>query len=330
MEHTSAQPASGPLPTRSRRLLSIEILTVVGILTLSLPLLGALGRFHWLPDLFTHFRVQYVVALIGVSTALAALRSFKPALCVFLCALILAAEPLGFLADRAEPSTSNLSLKLISHNVRSRTSRHTEVVEFLHRESPDVAFLMEIDQRWMNGLSALFSEFPHRIAMPREDNFGVLLLSKWPIETQTIHHLGDAAVPTIEAIIRFQNQNVHLFASHPVPPSGSVNSANRNAQLRELSGKIAKSTNACIVAAGDFNLTPYSSIYCDFQETSRLLNSCQGFGIRATWRRNFFPFAIPIDHVFHSPHMHTLDHRIGPNLGSDHSSLIVTLALPQK
>lgn len=323
------EPTNANLPPTSPptwRTLLRRGLTAAGIAVLVLPLFGTLGRFHWIPDLFTNFRVQYLVALLIIAVLLAALRNFKPAVAMLACSALLAIEPLGFFLRPATPEHLEPAIKLISHNVRTRTTQHDKVSRFLHDEFADVVFLMEINQRWVDGLSGLFDEYPHCIALPRDDNFGVLLLSRWPIESHTIHYLGKAGVPTIEATIVVQDLRVHFFGTHPVPPSGRENSANRNAQLHALVSLIEAITNDCVIAAGDFNLTPYSSHYCDFLKSGGLINSAQGFGARATWRRNFFPFAIPIDHVFHSPSLHTVERRIGPRLGSDHSALVVSLA----
>ena len=58
-----------------------------------------------------------------------------------------------------------------------------------------------------------------------------------------------------------------------------------------------------------------------------MTNSMDGFGWQATYPAGGGPLMLPIDHLFHSDDLTTVARTIGPDLGSDHLPIVVSLSL---
>ncbi|MEL6340871.1 MAG: endonuclease/exonuclease/phosphatase family protein [Myxococcota bacterium] len=115
-----------------------------------------------------------------------------------------------------------------------------------------------------------------------------------------------------------------LIATHPIPPIGPDETLARNAQLVELGKKAAESERP-VLLVGDLNTTPFSPSFSDLLRHGGFRDSARGHGYAPTWPTFFLPLSIPIDHALHSSNVEIVDRRVGPNIGSDHYPLVVTV-----
>lgn len=279
--------------------------------------LGFLGRFHWALDLFSHFRAQYAVALLGCALGFFLLRRKKSAAASLLAGLVIIGT-IGF-SSRPLPPPGRPVLKLISYNVQTANTRHEEILRFLENENADVLFLMEVNEDWVKALRPLEARYPFRIVSPREDNFGIALFSKRPFQGE-VKEFGVYGIPWAD--ITLQDSGVRLTAIHTLPPSSEENSQLRDEQLFETASLLQG--NPRTILCGDFNLTPYSPGFSRLLRQSGLRSTAPPFS--PTWSRHYPLFTIPIDHVLLSSDLTLSSRRIGPSLGSDHNALIVEIA----
>ena len=82
------------------------------------------------------------------------------------------------------------------------------------------------------------------------------------------------------------------------------------------------------ILLGDLNLTPYAPAFARLVAESGLRDAFAGEAWRPTWQAEFWPLALPIDHVLVPRRGCVTGHEIGPYVGSDHRPLQVTLRLP--
>ncbi len=286
-------------------------------------LLGFAGRLAWWADLFSHFRVQYSVGLIVLGILLFVLRRKKWGMvCLGFCSLnLLGILPLFF--SRNAPSDKGEALSVMLINVNSSTGDPERVLALVQRESPDVLVLQEITSAWVKDLALLEDLFPYREVRSRSDNFGIGLYSLHPFSESGIVSIGRAGVPSVTAGLQYQNDNIHLLATHPLPPFGGAYSHERNDQLLKLPEHVDSTKPSLLI--GDLNTTPWSYTFRDLLKQTGLQNSMKGFGIQPTWPMPNLLFGIPLDHVLHSDHFQMVDRRTGPSVGSDHSPVIVEL-----
>ncbi|MFM7109329.1 MAG: endonuclease/exonuclease/phosphatase family protein [Planctomycetaceae bacterium] len=312
---------------------------VAAALLLAVTVAGSCGAGHWLLDLASHFRGYWLVAAaVGAVLALRRPRSVAFACCL----LALAGNAWAMLPFWMPPSTVLPAaaaaattpdadpvppLELVSANLHRLNADKSRAVAWLRDRRPDVAVLLEIDAAWAANLSSLDDIYPHRIVEPREDNFGIAVLSRWPLTGGTVTSLGGAPHPVIVTTVRFHDRGVRLFAIHPPPPKSAAHAATLRTHLAAVAAAAAAAPRPCIVA-GDFNATPWSLPYRVFAARSGLRDTATGRGVQPTWNARLPAPRIPIDHVFASPEMAVLRRTVGPDVGSDHLPVEATLALP--
>lgn len=312
-------------------------LSVVAALLLGATVAGSCGAWHWILDLAGHFRAYWLVAAaVGLVLSLRRPRSIALACCALaLVGNVLAMLPFWLPAPRlmpaataAEPAAGTVPpLSLILTNVQRRNPDRSLAVAYLRDRRPDVAVVLEIDRAWAADLSSLDEIYPFRVVEPRDDNFGIALLSRWPLAETDIVTYGGTPFPNIVATVRFHDRDVRLIATHPHPPFTAALSAGRGAQLDAVADAAAATVGPCIVA-GDFNATPWSLPYRSFRSRSGLRDTAQGRGVQPTWNARRVVPRIPIDHVFASPDLAVLHRAVGPDVGSDHFPVEVSLVLP--
>jgi endonuclease/exonuclease/phosphatase (EEP) superfamily protein YafD len=287
--------------------------------------LGLLGNWHWMLDLLSHFRWQYLIISL-VAAALAAWRRLRITAALAILTLLLNGLLIARLSWEPEVRNASLSegfsLRVLSINVLRSNSRTDAVLRHVMASGADVIFLMEVDDRWVAALAPLKAKYPHHFAEPRADNFGIALFSRIPLDNIQPLHFGTSDLPSIQVGMQQGGRRFVLIGTHPIPPVGSGAAALRDAQLGALADHVAQLGDPAIVV-GDLNATPWSA------GMRRLAGRNLGFRSRAapwtpTWRAGSL-FAIPIDHALVTAPLVVTRRAVGRDLGSDHRPLEVTV-----
>ena len=209
-----------------RRRLAIAIL-----ITLWCALLAAfLGRYAWPFDLFTHFRVQYTLALLIVAILLFALRA--PLLGVAAVAgAVLGAIPIvsymGVATARAEAGSDRF--RLITFNIWFRNHDYAAIGRFLEQAQPDVIVLEELTRKDALRLGEYLHSYPHSFNEPRPH--GVVVFARWPIVSAESLALADSPVLAARVTLDWRGTQVTVLGAHLHWPLGPQNSRLRNAEL---------------------------------------------------------------------------------------------------
>ncbi|GAB4577665.1 MAG: endonuclease/exonuclease/phosphatase family protein [Anaerolineales bacterium] len=304
--------------------LSLDFL-IIGIGAASL--LGFLGRVDWTLDLFSHFRVQYLI-LHGITLGVAFVMKRRRAIWLaggFVLFHLWFIVP--FYLPKPAISPPGPVYRLLSANVLRDNTEFNRVLDLIQTTDPDIILLQEINQRWLDALS-LENTYPYAVPLPRDDHFGYALYSKFPmLETQK-YHLGDGQYFAVVAEIQLADQTFTFIGTHPPPPTGQAAAQRRNIQLQKIVA-FADNQPGHVMLAGDLNTTSWSPFFAEAFAGSSLIDSRLGFGIQPTWPmdRPFF-FRIPIDHVFTTAGIAILHRTTGPQIGSDHLPVILDFAIP--
>jgi endonuclease/exonuclease/phosphatase (EEP) superfamily protein YafD len=296
---------------------------VVAIVLLVATLYGFLGRFHWFLDLFSHFRVQYLqlsLPLIGIYLWK---RKNVRAWLVVLLALVNYSFVLPLYFGKPHP-TQHKPARAMLVNLNARNGNTAQVLAAIRAASPDLLLLQEVTPKWAQELKVLEKDYKYRIAEPRDDCFGIMLLGKYPLEHGKVVEIGNTGVPSIIAETHFPDGVISVIGTHPVPPINGSYAQKRNLQLMELP-YVAANQKHPVLLMGDLNTTPFSYWFKRVQELG-LKNSMKGFGFQPTWRGNRF-MKIPLDHVLHTPEIVIHNRVVGGDVGSDHLPVIVDFSL---
>ncbi|MGF1603394.1 MAG: endonuclease/exonuclease/phosphatase family protein [Thermosynechococcaceae cyanobacterium] len=270
---------------------------------LVIPGLGLILRL-WKPQLRQHYLGLGLAALLVVITA---------------------APVVGWLGLPSFGSHS-AGLRVMSYNIWAYNRDYQAIEQSIQQEDPDILFLTEIGKTAMGelqrrldypysarssvGANAFFSRYP--------------LLSVTPEYTNVSDHGKNFS---LVARIQADTEIFTVIGFHPPIPLTRSSFAVRNQQferlapyLRELQGRV--------IVMGDFNMSPWSPYFHDFEQAAQVSSATKGHWIWATWSfRPVWPLILaklPIDHV-EVRGFKGIDAWSGRANGSDHRPIIAVL-----
>ena len=214
------------------------------------------------------------------------------------------------------------ALKVCAVNVHRINHRHQPIVDAIKKQKPDLVFVQEIDKAWEESLRAALSEdysFIH--AIPDDFNFGVMLLSKIPIQDLKVAYTTEYEMPYYNFRLDFKGKDYHFLAMHTYPPSSPSKLPWRNEQLALL-GKLATANS---IVMGDFNTATFSPAFRKLLKVGNLQDPrCQA-GILNTWHAKFPFLGSNIDHILVRKDLHYGKLKRLQDIGSDHLPLLLEI-----
>jgi len=304
-----------------------DLVTACGAVLSTTSVLAFLGSFWWFFDLFSHFRVQYFFGLSVLALVLLFPRRYKVSAFFGMIAIVNFSTILPLYVGREpQPTQVSRSYRSLLMNVNTESGSPEKVARAIKQVDADVVVLEEINDHWLSALSVPLRDYGYSKAMPREDNFGIALYSKYPFVQAEIRQVGEADIPSVIAELASPVGRFTVIATHPVPPGGAENSRLRNDQLTRLP-EIVKQANSAVLLLGDLNATPWCSHFKRLLRQSGLRDSSQGRGLLPTWPAWCPMLLIPIDHCLHTAGIHVTRRTIGPKVDSDHYPLVVDFVL---
>ncbi|MBN1257611.1 MAG: endonuclease/exonuclease/phosphatase family protein [Planctomycetes bacterium] len=316
-----------PKHSKKNKTLAIPIqLALAGVVILTG--CGFLGQFHRLLDMACHFRVQYAAVSFLCFFVLVMIRRRRWALAALVCCLVNASLvlPWYFNAEQVTNPSGN-PLRIYYANVYTDNQQHHRLLAAVKASNPDLVALLEVNDAWTESLKPLQHVYPYQVALPQDDNFGMALFSRIPLNFKQIEYIGNTVIPTLQVELQGNEKPVSLLLTHPLPPVTETGFNMRNQQLAAVSKHLASLKDPKILI-GDLNLTMWSSFYADFIRESGMQNARQGFGVIPTWPSWNPILRIPLDHCLVSPDIDVIQCKSDPDIGSDHLPLLVKLILP--
>jgi endonuclease/exonuclease/phosphatase (EEP) superfamily protein YafD len=306
-------------------LVRAKILMVVsGLATL----LGALGTFHWLLEIFSHF-VAWHAMLTGVAVLqFSLIRRWRWAVAACVVLALQLAQPLSwYLPAASTPPEANLRVLLA--NVLTSNTEKERFLALVDTVDPDVICVQEADDAWAEALQALHVRYPVNSIVPRADNFGIAFYSRLPGGMTGVLFQREHDVPGLSATIEVAGRSISILDVHALPPIGKLMADHRNRHLQAIRDWFEGQTDPAILL-GDLNLTMFSPEYRRFTEGLELHNARKGFGPVGTWP-TWVPFArLPLDQCLIRGDIGVVSFAAGPDIGSDHLPIIVELYVAPK
>ncbi len=218
-------------------------------------------------------------------------------------------------------------LRLLNANVLLTNRDYAALLALIRETDPDIVLLLEPGADWDRALRPLRRAYPHRVSQPLPNTYGIMLLSKLPLENPRIRYLLQPHVPSLKAGVRLPSgEIVDLYAVHPEPPVPGDDSGERDAEL-VLVGREVRASGRAAIVMGDLNDVAWSHTSRLFQRLSGTRDARVGRGLYPTYPAHLPLLAWPLDHLFVTPHfgLARLDRR--GDIGSDHWPMLFGLCL---
>lgn len=229
-----------------------------------------------------------------------------------------------YLTSNNLKTTARSNFKISSINLLSSNSRTDLVKNYIEKENPDILILMEFTPEWNNELVPITKNYQYKQLVPRSDNFGIALLSKFKMKS-SIDYFDLNDKPSIVGNITIENEKYSIIATHPIPPISQRTFKNRNKQLSNIINKRSTFSENLIVI-GDFNTSSFSNHF-DSLLRGDLKDSRIGFGLLTTWPADFEIFQTTLDHCLVSSNLEVLERSKGENIGSDHLPIHIVIGI---
>jgi len=308
-----------------------RILFVTTVATCLATVVGFLARSWWVFELFSHFRVQYLVVLAGCGIIFLARKRHREVVLAIVFAIVNFSVIGNFHGESAVQasiaSSEKRTLRALMVNVNNGNHAYEKLYNLVRRSSPDFVVLLEINEAWTYALHPLLRHYPY--ARIQDNEFGIALLSRIPLEGADIRTIGRVGLPSIVARFRIDGQQLTLIGAHTLSPTSRVRAEIRNQQLTEVAEFVSNQEDS-VILLGDLNVTPWSPYFTDFLRTAGLRDSREGFGLQPTWPTRFPPFWIPIDHALVSSNVRIHKREVGPHIGSDHYPVVIDFTITAK
>ena len=242
--------------------------------------------------------------------------------------MLMAPEIFGAaLAPTAKPDRE--TLKLVQFNVWSDDASNEAKVAWLRKQNPDVIVLEEVADFGAPLLGDLAAVYPNKLTCEnRPYRCEVVILSKRPPIGEG-HFSGTGPDQPNTTWGRFQGAlgPYLVVATHldwPTPDG------RQQREITALAGELRRFEARDMVLAGDFNSTPWSFSLRRMDRLSGLTRRTRSMPTwpahRFTRLRLYAPLPIfPIDQVYAGSDWRTVKVERGPNLGSDHYPVVITL-----
>ena len=218
-------------------------------------------------------------------------------------------------------------LRVMACNVLTPNRNAAALIALVKAHQPDVWVTLESDQWWQNQLQPLEADYPHRVACPLDNLYGMHLYSRLPLSHTHIAYLVEKDVPSMHVSVHVNEALVvRMHFLHPAPPSPTENEASteRDVELLMVAQSLQNEKGPVIVT-GDLNDVAWSPTTRMFRKISRLLDPRVGRGMYNSFHAKYWFARWPLDHFFHSDHFRVRHIARLPSMGSDHFPVLLEL-----
>jgi endonuclease/exonuclease/phosphatase (EEP) superfamily protein YafD len=334
------RPASRlPLPLRLLR----GALVALGLFATSGTLLSFSKSSHWAVRLWDFPRVQ-IAAFAGIAGSVFSALFFRRrraadwafvfanlACVVWQGIKIFPYTPLArrrVKLQRRAKAKEGCSFRLMISNVLMENREHERLLRVIRQADPDIVLAVETDRRWEGALAPLRADYPHVLARPQNNYYGLMLFSRLRLHRPHVEFLVQHDIPSVHTEFELPSgDRIHLHGLHPRPPEPirDQKSTPRDAELVMMGRRIREAGGRPTIVAGDLNDVAWSPTTELFLRISGLLDPRMGRGFYNSYDANNPLLRYPLDHVFHSNHFKLIDLRVLPHIGSDHFPVCIEL-----
>lgn len=310
------------------------MITVLSLVTWVLALTVLVGTLlpfsksvHWWVRAWEFPRLHIAIAaVLCLVLVLVVPIAFKGALVAALaaCALYQATQICPYTRfarpeiELTKNAPENSKIKLLSANVLLENSRKDDLAAIINREDPDVLFLMETDQSWLEAIQSCLDRYPTVITYPLDNYYGVIFATRLTAPRAEVVFLSDDNTPSIEAeLLGPDGTGFNFLGLHPRPPVPGTNTRLRDQQIKEAAKRTGQA-NWPTVCMGDFNDVAWSWTSKRFKRYGNYLEPRVGRGMFSTFHAKYPLLSVPIDQLYLTAGVGLVSFGRLEEFGSDH------------
>lgn len=290
-----------------------------------LPLLSGV---FWLFELPAHLKSH--MAIFALFLSIYAIFK-KHVLFTFVAILLLILNSYVFLPHFSQGKVPDptLAVRVLSVNVNWKNQKYENARQVINNLSPDIIGVLETTPEWkaqLNSVSSQYNSYYHE--SPGDNNLGMAIMSRFPIDELKLLYLSDDGYPTLSALITINELPVRVLIVHPPPPRSADYVRIRNEQFDAIA-EIARNSPQIIVL-GDFNSTPWAGSFRRLTRGNSMKLTSSGFAYATTWPTQLSLLGMPIDHIMISQSMGVVRHEAGRDIGSDHRPVYADIVVRRR
>jgi endonuclease/exonuclease/phosphatase (EEP) superfamily protein YafD len=219
-------------------------------------------------------------------------------------------------------------ISLLNANVLQTNKNYERLLRLVEERKPDVLLLLETSPDWERAVGPLVAHYPYRLSEPLANTYGLILMSRLPIEGD-IKYLLQPGIPSAHVRLTLPDgQQVILHGLHPEPPLPGDDSGERDAELIQV-GRMVRNEGRAAIVMGDLNDVAWSRTSRLFKKVAGMGDPRVGRGFYPTFNANYPLLRWPLDHLFVSPHIELTAIDLLPDIGSDHLPIYFRLCLKE-
>ena len=289
--------------------------------------LSLAARWSWFCDLFTHFRPELTLCL-ALCTLLALAVRHRKLVLLAVAGLLANAICMAWVVwpGPAVTVADGRAVRLVSFNVAFFNRRFGEIAPWLESLRPDVIALQELPARELPAVLAQMPDYPYQFLDANTGNYGVVLVSRWPLADGRVVDLGVPDRNAAQVRVLIPGAPLTVTAVHLLWPLTPMAAGQRNRQMAALAAALAACRGAC-VTLGDFNVTRWSPHFQQLLRDSGMRDCAHGLFVPQTWPSWLIPLRIRIDQCLANGDAEVTGVAAGPDLGSDHLPTINDLRI---
>lgn len=319
-------------------------------------IIGFTGGSWWMNTL-SNFRLQYIFLFAILLVLVAVLRRWVLAvLCLILVVANFVEVMPAFNSNVVEPAPQAVQMKIVLMNVAHKYNQDEfkPAADLLKAEQPDVVLVQECSDGWLGKFyDFVRDDYDIVTQQPRPDHYGIAMLVRRAeidgmrqptIEVKSSKtekangHIAPSAesdhillhIPQIEAVIRPRGsqQWIYFYGIRTRPPMSKQRCDATEFIINKAIARVNDEEYRDMpkIILGDMNHTVWSPYIKKLMTETGTTPNSGAYGLQPTWYSGLpFPLRIPIDMVLLSDDMNLYECRVGPDIGSTHFPLIITV-----
>lgn len=293
----------------------------------------------WQLSYLANLRPHYTVLGIGITWGFVWATRGKALLWLgtLVVAVYLQALPWReFKPFRISPTTSTTPLHIAHINIDRHNDTPTAVFNHFNQTQPDILFIQELSPELIPLLATDMPDYQLVTSQPQTNTRGIGMLvantaDLTILDSQIITIEPDNERPLIATKLIHEDRRLQILSWHSARPHHEQVDAFQKITFEKLADwSIEQQEEGWrLVILGDFNATPWSKRFHALLLDGKLIDSRQNRGLFNSWAPEPLPLwlGLPIDHAVHSEDVYTRARSVGPNVGSDHRPIHLTVVL---